>query len=279
MIIAKLAGGRGNQLFTYSLARKLEIKYNIPMYLDLSFLNRRDMGPKFTYRDYDLDVFNINPKFTSEINKSCNIDYMIKEPSLIYHDNISHIYNYIPHDKTIYLDGYWQCDKYFIEIEDILRKELTFKVPISNGKQLDLLNEIKSSNSIMIHVRRGDYLNNDFHGVINVDYINNSINIIKEKVNNPKFYIFSDDIEWCENNLTHIENSFIVDDSYKDVKFANYLELMIACKNFIISNSTFSWWAAWLSNNKNKIVISPKKWFSNNDLTDIVNEKMNWIKV
>jgi hypothetical protein len=154
------------------------------------------------------------------------------------------------------------------------------KNPISNERSLELLNDIKNTNSVMLNVRRTDFVNNAFHGTMDVDYYSRAISIINEKVENPKYFIFSDDIEWCKENLNNIDNSVIVDHSYKGDRFGEYLELMKNCKHYIIPNSSFAWWSAYLSENKDKVVIAPKRWLLNEDLiVDIVNKKLNWIEI
>jgi len=275
MIVIKLQGGMGNQMFQYALGRKLEKKYNMPMCLDLSFLKRRDFGPNFMYRDYDLDIFNVNPTL---VDTPPQIDMVVNEPSLVYYEQISNIYNYIPTDKNIYVDGYFQCDKYFKEIENEIKKEFTFVDSITEGKEKDMLDDIQNSNSILINIRRTDYLNTSFHGVFGSDFVNDAVAMIREKVENPKFFIFSDDVDWCRDNL-HVENSVLVDHTYAGKKFETYLQLMVNCKHFIIPNSTFAWWAAWLCDNPNKIVIAPQKWFAQNTPTDIIYDEMGWIRI
>ena len=227
------------------------------------------------YRDYDLDIFNVNPTL---VDTPPQIDMVVNEPSLVYYEQISNIYNYIPTDKNIYVDGYFQCDKYFKEIENEIKKEFTFVDSITEGKEKDMLDDIQNSNSILINIRRTDYLNTSFHGVFGSDFVNDAVAMIREKVENPKFFIFSDDVDWCRDNL-HVENSVLVDHTYAGKKFETYLQLMVNCKHFIIPNSTFAWWAAWLCDNPNKIVIAPQKWFAQNTPTDIIYDEMGWIRI
>src|SRR5690606_984256 len=132
---------------------------------------------------------------------------------------------------------------------------------------VELLHTIKSTESIMLNVRRGDYLQKlDYHGVVNKKYIEKSIAIMKDYHSNAFFFIFSDDIPWCLANIVERKNIFFLDESFYDPKYENYFMLMRSCKHFIISNSTFCWWAAWLSENPRKIVIAPKDWFATDKL-------------
>ena len=182
--------------------------------------------------------------------------------------------------KENYLIVYFAHIDYFQSISDILRKEFTLKNSLTNTLTLNMLEKIKQTNSVMLNVRRTDFVNNSFHGTMDVDYYNKAIEIINQKVENPNFFIFSDDIDWCNQNLSHIQNSTIVDHSFKGDRFGEYLELMKSCKHFIIPNSTFAFWAAYLSDNKDKIVIAPEKWFlADNPKQDLICEKLNWIKI
>ena len=134
---------------------------------------------------------------------------------------------------------------------------------------LEILNEIENSNSISIHIRRGDYMspeNYNMYGCIATPtYYKKAIKVIEEKVENPTFFVFSNDMDWVKKNIQINSRVFYIDinsgnGSYKD------MQLMSNCKHNIIANSSFSWWGAWLNENKNKIVIAPKKWINREDV-------------
>lgn len=271
MIIVKLQGGMGNQMFQYAIARSLSIKYNIPFKMDRYHIDNID------WRNYDLDLFNIKEEFIQGETHALLVDEGWSD--LTFRSDIFNIFDN-KEIKNIYLQGYFQHIGYTEPIYDILKEEFNLKNKITNQRTLNLMSEILETNSIMLNVRRTDFVNNSHHGTMDVDYYNKAISIINEKVENPKYFIFSDDIEWCEENLSNIENSFIVDHSYKGDRFGEYLELMKKCKHFIIPNSSFAWWSAYLSENKDKVVIAPDKWLLNENLkTDLINEKLNWIKI
>lgn len=276
MIIVKLSGGLGNQMFEYSIGRALSIKNNTELKLDLSFLKNKNMGHNFVYRDYELDMFNGVEDFDFTLD-NC---FTAAEPHLHYSkefvENIGR-----NADKKILIDGYWQSPLYFDEIQSIIRSDFQFKNKIdasSDERVLSMLNDIRDTNSVMINVRRTDYLNTDFHGVMGMEYINKAIALIESKIENPKYFIFSDDIEWCKENIK-LDNMVIVDHSYKGDRFSYYLQLMIECKHFIIPNSTFAWWAAWLSESDNKIVIAPKNWFANPNINTESITPSTWIRI
>ena len=265
MIVVKLMGGLGNQMFQYSIGKQLSIKHNKELKLDRNFLLRRDLGSEFTYRNYDLDIFNLNIKTFDNI--IIGDDFItIEEP----HNSpvLTNIIDNIDFNKNIYLNGFFQKELYFKNIRQQLLED--FKITIIDDKIKKLETEISSSNSICINVRRGDYITNqntnNFHGFHGIEYINKSVFEITKKMSNPNFYIFSDDIDWCMNNIKLDYPHFFVGHTFKGDKFSSYLKLMSSCKHFIIPNSTFAWWGAWLSQNETKIVYTPKNWFNVNHM-------------
>lgn len=275
MIAATLMGGTGNQMFQYAFARNLSLKYNKTLKLDLSFLKNKNMGLNFVYRDYSLNIFNIYEDF--DINK---IDFIkINETCFEYTQNISDLISQNL-EANFLLNGYWQTPKYFKEFETQIRKDFTFRNKIENSESYtkEMLNEIKSKNSVLLNIRRTDYLNTNYHGVMGKEYIDEAIRIIELKIKDPKYFLFSDDLDWCRENIK-LPNMTIVDHSYKGDRFSYYLQLMKNCKHFIIPNSSFAWWAAWLNENENKIVISPKQWFTdiNINTTDLIPNY--WIRI
>lgn len=270
MIIIKIHGGLGNQMFCYIVYKKI-LLIGKEIYVDIKDTYKSHNG-------YELEnIFNIKT-IKADINTSIyysdsnsNILQRVrrkifgrrktffKEKIEFKYDN--NIFN-IDNDK--YLSGYWQSIKYLEGIEDEIRKDFTFKNKLDN-KNLEALNLINNSNSISIHIRRGDYFrgNNEklFGNIATVDYYKKAMKIIEEKIENPVYFVFSNDMEWVKENIEFKCEANYIDwnvgeDSYKD------MQLMSNCKHNIIANSTFSWWGAWLNNNQNKIVIAPKKWIN-----------------
>ena len=177
----------------------------------------------------------------------------------------------------VFLDGYWQTEKYFCNISDIIRKDFSFKESFLCAKR-EVLDDIKNTNSVFVHFRRGDYVSdqrtNKFHGVCDMEYYKKSIEYFLRLGNNFKFFIFSDDIDWVKENFK-IDNCFFV--SNKKLRDFEELFLMSKCKHAIIANSSFSWWGAWLNDGKDKIVIAPKKWNNSDCYNEIVPDR--WIKM
>jgi len=302
MIITKIQGGLGNQMFQYAVGRNLAIKNDTELKFDNSFFNTISAD---TPRIFVLDKFNISGNIISDnelkkikrsnlqgrslskrvISKILKITEAIKPirfrrfvgfGDIIFHPEVLQIKT----KKTVYLAGNWPTHKYFKEINSIIQNDFSLKNDLSNQAKL-ILNKIKNTEAVSIHIRRGDYILNNktssLHGgICTLDYYEQAIKIIEQKTNNPEFFIFSDDIEWVKENLkinhpvTYVSGNGIPD--YEE------LVLMSHCQHNIIANSTFSWWGAWLNQNPNKIVIAPEKWFnSDTDIRDLIPE--TWIKL
>lgn len=279
VIVVRLMGGLGNQMYQYAIGRGLEEKNNNMMLLDTSFLENRTPGFVNVFRDYELNLF---PKLKEKLVDATNVDHqghiqVIHEPHFHYSNVLME--STLPPDHNYLLIGHWQTPKYFEDISDSIREEFSFP-DILEPKTLKLQEEILSCNSVMINVRRSDYLTDNLFEDLGMDYFNKCIDEISKKVDNAYFYVFSDDIEWCKENFkTWQDRFFIVDKSYAGHKYIDYLHLMSCCKHDIIPNSTFAWWAAWLNKNEDKIVMYPSKWFTDpsKDPKDMFPE--DWIKI
>ncbi len=161
-----------------------------------------------------------------------------------------------------YLEGYWQSAKYFADVADTVRRELTLQHE-PDAANAQWLTRIASANSVCVHVRRGDYLMVDHfaqHGVCSVDYYTTAMRLIAERTDNPRFFVFSDDLAWTREHITG-ENISYVDANSADAAH-DELRLMAACRHHVIANSSLSWWGAWLAQHERQIVIGPDPWFS-----------------
>jgi hypothetical protein len=293
MIISRLQGGLGNQMFQYALGRVLSLKNNTELGIDTTFLLDRTPIPNFTFRDYDLDVFNINPKIVSRNE----IPYLYRKYKLgVFMRYIDYLRRKIlptpgkekiayHFDKKIldtgpdvYLEGWWQSPKYFKGYEDVIKKDFTFKSDWSQDI-LSLSQEIKNTESVCMFFRRGDFIGNYFHDVVESDYYNKALDLLKSNTKIEKIYVFSDEIEWCKKNVMFPYPTLFVDEKFDGYKYSGKLFLMTCCKNFIIPNSSFSWWGAWLASNPDKIVVCPKKWTGNDsvDTSDLIPQ--DWIRI
>ncbi len=295
MIITRLQGGLGNQMFQYAIAKKLALLYNTKVVLDTTYLDTTYYDGN-TIRKYSLGIFEFNSTRVSNnelylfgiendtfrpslyyrfLKKNIN-PVIVKEKQLNYDAEV-----FTKANKYTYLDGYWQTEKYFSDIRDQLMLDFTVK-KILEGDNLKFSKHIQAVNSVSIHIRRGDYLTSPIayntHGVCDIDYYNKAVDSIIEKIRNPILFVFSDEIAWAKENLKTPIDTFYVEHNNSE-KAHEDLRLMSLCKHNIIANSSFSWWGAWLNANKSKIVITPNKWFKTNkfNLVDIIPEK--WIKL
>ena len=282
MIVVKLAGGMGNQMFQYALGKLNAMKYNKKLILDLSFLLDRNQGSNFTYRDYDLEIFKLGVETVDSVNLDDTFVTVVEPGNHFINQQFTNLYDHISKDKNIYISGYFQKHEYIKDIRNDLLIDfaITDKIEETSKK---LLSEINTTNSICINIRRADYVTNKnmtaFHGVYGKNYIDNGMSIITDKVDSPHIFIFSDDMKWCKDNLTFDYPHTFVDHTHKGRKFGQYLFLMSKCKHFIIPNSSFGWWAAWLCENKNKIVITPSKWFQDPNMVTQGLKPTDWISV
>jgi hypothetical protein len=179
-----------------------------------------------------------------------------------------------------YYDGYWQSEKYFKPVENELRNELKLILNL-NCENAKLLDDISNSESVSMHIRRGDYITvkNNFRrfAICSLEYYKQCMDLFVNKLNNPIFYVFSADVDWAKDNFKGDQFRFIVYNlDCPDID----LFLMSRCKNNIIANSSFSWWGAWLNQNNEKIVIAPKNWYNgkiNDSAIDLIPE--TWIRI
>ena len=279
-------------MFQYAFGRRMAESLNTKLYLDLSLLLDWATGKESVYRDYELEIFNADPEFIIHptlLRLIYTVRYpgtgefirrwmargrnYVKEP----HFHVSEELLQMPQDNTIY-QGWWQSERYFFDISDIIRREFSFKHPLPPLSQ-PLFDEIRQTNSIGLHVRRTDYLKVPALNTTDKAYFLQAAEEIANKVSDPYFYVFSDDIEWCEQHIKLDYPVRIVGHDLKGHKSGNHLRLMAACKHFIISNSSFAWWAVWLNENPEKIVIAPQNWFNHrkHDTSDLVPE--HWIRM
>ena len=278
-IIVKLKGGLGNQMFQYAFGKEISLLTNRELILDLSSLIEEN--PNIVKRDFDLTIFNINGyQVVDSFDEPCEKFFEDWYPeiwgveyfNIIKEKILSSVHN------NVYIDGYWQTPILFSEKFEPL-VDFSFKNSIINFSE-PISKDIKNCNSVMVNVRRKDFVDNNFHGCYGVDFIKKSIDFLQSEEKNLHFFIFSDDIDWCEKNLSFIENSTVIGHSHSGEKFGNYLQLMTQCKHFILPNSTFAFWAAFISQNINKKIVRPKIWFKYQNLEcDFLFETLNYNKI
>jgi len=277
MVISKVIGGLGNQMFQYAIGRAVSLRLQAKLKLDTS-----EFDGYVLHQGYELDrVFNLQvpiankqevrkllgwqsyPLMQRIVARFCpygGVGDMVYEPHFHYWQGVKGIVG------SCYLAGYWQSEKYFSEIESLIRQDFSFKT-IADDKNKNLVDNIQSVNAISLHVRRGDYVNsaktNVMHGTCSLDYYQAAMDYMIQQVDEPCFIVFSDDIQWVKANLSISHACRFVDYNQGENSFRD-MQLMALCQHHIIANSTFSWWGAWLNANKDKIVIAPKYWFAHN---------------
>jgi hypothetical protein len=258
MIIVKIQGGLGNQMFQWACARKLAIQYKTRLMLDVSSYTTDRL------RTFQLPLFN-NVKRLIENEEVVILNGIQHSSEMRYIIDTFRIIEFSP--PPIYLNGYWQSEVFFNDIERIIRHDFNLE---DIGTDLEVFPNLDKS--VSLHVRRGDYLqSNDYHPIQSINYYRKAIDIIGEYDN---IYVFSDDLDWCESNLDFDRMLFV------DLNEIETLNLMSQMKHNIIANSSFSWWGAWLNNNSEKKVVAPTRWFGEvaNLNYDMIVPK-SWIKI
>jgi len=272
----KISDGLGNQLFQYATARSLCIKNKIPyLLLNTESFKNNNLGRQFGLNNFPVAGRIIQNDFIKKLLRK-NTKYNRIISICPFYKSISEKGLKLQQlsEKTgllTSLQGYWQSEYYFKDIRAILLEEL---VPLNLPSFPDWIN---NKNTVAVHVRRTDYLSENTHGALNEKYYKNAMHFIQDKVSNPLFIFFSDDIIWCKENFTN-SNIFFCED---EVWNKDYLQLflMSKCAHQIIANSSFSWWGAWLNDNPEKIVIRPAIPFSDNTLQYESYYPANWVAV
>lgn len=255
IVIVRLLGGLGNQLFQYACGEALALHKNARLLLDLRYFEYYAQWTSY-YRSYELSPFLID----AEILSDEFIDRLQEELTCC-EDEVISTYECIDSiELPCYLSGNWQSWKYFSTVESQIRKKFTFRKDMFSLSIWEFGEILSKSASVAVHIRRTDY---SFHeNILPLDYYKNAITYMDERLMKPIYYIFSDDPEW-------VEYAFNIPCSFQIVKGNSGLEdfyLMSCCRHAIIANSTFSWWAAWLSDNKEKVIVMPEKWYLSSKL-------------
>jgi len=291
MIIVNLQGGLGNKMFQYALYKSLLCSGKDALLDDFTFraswdfenIGIRQIFPNVTYQIASKEIVekiagknNIINKIRRRCsipiihNKKCILDLCMKfDPEIL---NLIGDY---------YISGAWQSEKYFENCKDAISKAYQF-TDFVDKRNLTLSKEMSQQESISIHVRKGtDYLKRIVKGTCLPSYYEEAIKLINQKIDNPKYYIFTDNTEWVKNNINNVEYNLINWNPTSGIN--NYLDmqLMSCCKHNIIANSSYSWWGAWLNSNSQKIVIGPQRWFSSQskkfDTSNLMPD--NWIRL
>jgi len=295
----RISGGIGNQLFQYAVGRALALKNNDELKLDTHVF---ETGIEKD-RSYKLGAFSVSASPATPIDfrtigipnpgrrelpfRLMRFAYRVLESILPLHRRkmiVEPAFRFCPDilriNESCYLSGVWHSEKYFKQAEEVLRKELVL-TNAPSPEAARWMHTVRSCHSISLHIRRGDYVSNSkthqLHGMCSADYYKKAADIMQAQIPSSQFFVFSDDIEWAKKNLilpypTHFVSSAAIRDTEE-------MMTMSACKNHIIANSSFSWWGAWLGENKSKVVVAPKAWFrtASLDTSDLLPD--SWIKI
>ena len=273
MIIVKLIDGLGNQLFQYAVGRHLAYINKTELKLDISEFET------YKLHAYSLTPFCVNATIATK-DEVARFQKYKRKPGrkwFLYNRLVANPNKYVQEKQfhfdpdvlsvkgPAYLDGFWQTEKYFKEIEQVIRKEVALKIPPS-PLSAELVGKIKAEkNAVAVHIRRGDYANNPntlkYHGTCSIEYYMRATKYLADKIGTPHFFIFSDDPTWVKENIKLAFPTTYVDHNKADKNYEDLI-LMSTCKHNIIANSSFSWWGAWLNTNPDKIVVAPEKWFN-----------------
>lgn len=284
MIVVKIHGGLGNQLFQYAFGLYLSLKYKRQMFVDIQDFNTNQL------RKIEIDNFQIEIQLATnsqlrKFNKSkyARVNYYLNQLLLngknyFYEPKIN---NRIISNETCYYWGYWQKPEYAIKIDEEIRKLFVLKNPLSieaKAYQEKILNV--DGESVSIHIRKNDYLlnKNSYFSSCEPQYYYDSIDTIcKLRTKNLHFFIFSDDFTWVQNNIHFQDIDYTFVNPRQQNSPSEDLCLMSICNHNIIANSTFSWWAAYLNNYQDKTIISPKYWYKDHNRQNI--NLQTWIEI
>lgn len=283
MKVIKLIGGLGNQMFQYALYKAFESRGE-EIYLDDNTYFKHENCPPHSV--FHLDIFDVKYK-----SVRCNLVYSLKllienylnrygigikivntykEKAVSSYD--SSVFN----TSSSYIVGYWQTSKYFENISEVIKQAFTYNGPWTDTNSA-YRDEMTSCESVCVHIRRGDYLKaaDIYGGICTEDYYRKSIKFIKDKVENPRFFVFSNDLDWCKTFFENEDNTVFVEGNDVAHSYMDMI-LMTYCKHHIVANSSFSWWGAWLSK-EDGITVAPGKWLNTQETPDIWCE--GWIKI
>ncbi|HYG37482.1 MAG TPA: alpha-1,2-fucosyltransferase [Cytophagales bacterium] len=288
MILVYLMGGIGNQMFQYAAGKALAKRIGT----ELKVYFNEDEYPYVKYF-YHLGVFKLKVDFpTNEeykrfkplkgiAKKIANLLGINANGRIVAQTGFEYFPSFFETPNDSYIKGFYQSHKFFSSIEQTIQKDFEFAQP-ATGLNAEFLAEINNTNSVSVHFRRGDYIyakrTNEFHGVCSLEYYHEAVERVCSKLDAPTLFIFSNDMPFVKENFkTHYAIRYVEQNDF--VNSHEDLRLMAACKHNIIANSSFSWWAAWLNRNPEKMVIAPGRWFAEESINTKDLIPSGWIKI
>lgn len=302
MLIAAVFGGLGNQMFQYAAARAVSIRLGVPFKLDLTLICDRTERKDFTYRTYELDVFDMDAGFVSEEEAARYVPNLwnatkwekrrfrlkrLLSGRHLYEEK--KLYTFEPRIRSMkdntYIYGYFQNERYFRDYRKVVLDDFSCKKPFSPESSC-LAEQIKAeADAVSIHVRRGDYVAYEsvaaYHGSCGIPYYRAAIERMDKLLRQPVFYIFSDDAPWAKEHIATLHPRMVVVQNSSSKPNYEDMMLMSLCKHNIIANSSFSWWGAWLNRNEEKQVIAPARWTGREDINKMAGDvcPSSWIRI
>lgn len=289
-VSVRLVGGLGNQMFQYAAARAVALRNQAPLALDLSWFGtdpdrqfalgpfniEATVGAQTSVRPGGAGLFaRLGRRFARHLGRTRGGTPVFTEASFRYDPAIEDV------APPVALDGYFQSARYFDAVAGQIARDFTLREGAS-GVTADMLERIRASEAICVHIRRGDYVTNSaanaYHGTCSLAYYRDGLAQVSHGLDSPHCFVFSDDPVWVKENF-HADLSVTVVDIHSTTQAHEDLRLMSACRRFVIANSSLSWWAAWLGAAQDKHVVAPKRWFSgsDNDISDLVPN--DWLRV
>lgn len=271
MIAFRAQGGLGNQLFQYAAARRLALQNRCPLVVDQHWFDHPRSGE--TPRPFELTRYSVVMRLATPFELTCWAPMrsrwgrylspllplrLVRERGFEFNPEV------LSTPPNSYLSGFWQSEAYFADIRDELLAELS---PIAPPEPCDLkvIELIQRGNAVSVHVRRGDYVSltsaSAYHGLCTLEYYHRAVEHVAERVEDPIFFVFSDDVEWTKANLRLSFLTHYVDHNEPENAFQD-LRLMSLCRHHVLANSSFSWWGAWLSHSIDGVVVAPERWYA-----------------
>ena len=275
IVITHMIGGLGNQMFQYAAGYALSRRLNASLKFDISeFAEYKAHNGLEISKIFNCAIKRPSPKELDNVLGRNARKGLLKRIKIL---TLSYLYpqhvlidrykseNWISLKAPIYIKGYWQSEKYFKEYSHEIRRIFDFRSAM-DGRNQEISNSISNGDSISLHIRRGDYITNRKAnlelGTAPMSYFKSAIAYITKKVASPRFFVFSDDQLWAKSNLNTGFPTDYIENNKGPCSFFD-MQLMSRCRHHIITNSSFSWWGAWLNPDREKIVIGPRKWFAN----------------
>jgi Glycosyl transferase family 11 len=283
-VVVHLSCGLGNQMFQYAAGRSLALRTGARLILDATSFTRRNARRKFALSDCNLPAkvsiagykdwptapivrFPVSrhrsirkaARFIHAMGDILGADASHKKFSVFVERGMAFEPGFCDLGAQTYLAGFWQSARYFDDVGHLIRNDLRLtRKP--NAANAQWLQRILAANSVCVHVRRGDYLSSDVHGLCSANYYRLAMQLMRDRLSNPQFFVFSDDWQWCREHFVSSDATIV--DANDANAAADELRLMGACRHHVIANSSLSWWGAWLATSPGQIVVAPQPWFT-----------------